>query len=136
MAGLGAYCVPCRSRYRSWAEHGSSAKHRAATTSVRSTGPRGSSAYSGPTIRVASDAAYDAMLEERETLAQPPTIDELEPVELGDGPTPAPAERDHRPDPCERCGRTFRTDKGRAWHVANNPQCVKWMTRKSRRLAA
>jgi hypothetical protein len=29
--------------------------------------------------------------------------------------------------PCERCGRTdFATAAGRAWHVANNPDCVKY----------
>jgi excisionase family DNA binding protein len=77
-------CGPCRSNYRTWAEHALSAKHRAATTSVRSSGPAGSHAYSGPTIRVASASAYDAWLEERAALEQPPTLAELPPDELGD----------------------------------------------------
>lgn len=43
-------------------------------------------------------------------------------------PEPArKAERGHRPAACERCGRAdFKTDKGRAWHVENNPECAKY----------
>jgi hypothetical protein len=136
MAGLKPFCASCRSNYRSWAEHAVSTKHRNATTSVRSSGPAGSHAYSGPMVRVASDSAYDAWLEERAALEQPPTLAELPPVELGDGPAPVPGERGYRPPPCERCGDHFKTDKGRAWHVKYNPQCVKWATRKAKRRAA
>lgn len=43
---------------------------------------------------------------------------------------PEPArkpERGYRPEPCARCGRAdFKTDKGRSWHVENNPDCAKY----------
>ncbi len=39
--------------------------------------------------------------------------------------SPRKPERGYRPAPCSRCGRNdFSTDKGRAWHLANNPSCA------------
>lgn len=39
---------------------------------------------------------------------------------------PARPMRGHRPDPCHRCGRAdFATDRGRTWHLENNPGCAK-----------
>lgn len=139
MAGLKPYCASCRSTYRSWPEHAASDKHRKSSSSVRSSGAAGSQPYRPPAILPRSDAAYDAWLEERALAVMPPTLDELPPVEqlYPDMELDPPrAERGHRPPPCQRCGKTFRTPKGRDWHVTNNPRCEKWAARKARRNAA
>lgn len=68
-----ATCYACRTGVRSMAEHLTTAGHRARTSSVRSSGPAGSHPYRPPAIMPASDAAYDAMLEERFLAALPPS---------------------------------------------------------------
>lgn len=128
-------CYQCRTRVRSMAEHLTTERHRAATTSVRSSGPGGSHAYRPP-VRIGSQADYWAERErealEAEALVQPPTVDALPPIEYEDELSrPLPAVRDHRPEDCPRCGKSFRTEAGRAWHEANNPRCDRWMSRKS-----
>lgn len=115
---------------RSLVEHRTTATHRAATTTIRSTGAAGSHAYR-PTFRMTSEDDYYERLrldqEEAARLAQPPSVDDLFPHEIRDPlPEPTPAERGYRPAPCERCGKTFRTDAGARWHAANNRDCERW----------
>lgn len=126
-------CYACRSGYRSWAEHATTKKHRERTTSVRSTGPKGSHAYRPPAVMPASDADYDAELARRFIVV--PSIDTVFPYELMDKPPERPkAERGSKPDPCPRCGAQQRTPAGAAWHRDNNPYCEKWTPAKRRLL--
>lgn len=77
-----------------------------------------------------ADAYYEQLAQyqaEAAALAQPPSVDDLFPTEIRDPlPEPTPAERGYRPAPCERCGKTFRTDAGARWHAANNRDCERW----------
>jgi hypothetical protein len=87
--------------------------------------------------------AWDAMLRSRPVEGQtswlaekyldslPPSIDDVFPTEIRDPLPERHAERDHRPEPCGRCGKTFRTDAGARWHATNNQDCERW-ARKSR----
>lgn len=130
--GVAAYCHDCRSRVRSMIEHRATAKHRASTTSIRSSGPKGSSPYRGYTLP-APDSAYDAYLEQQYLDSLPPTIDELFPLEIMDAPPEAPTpERGYRPEPCGRCGATFRTPAGRSWHMTRNTRCERWRPARAR----
>lgn len=114
-------------------EHRATAKHRASTTSVRSSGPKGSSAYRGPVTLPASDAAYDAYLEQQYLDSLPPTVDELFPDEIMEPSLEAPEPvRGYRPDPCARCGATFRTPAGRSWHMTRNTRCERWRPARAR----
>ena len=125
------YCYDCRKTVRSLVEHRTTATHRAATTSVRSSGPKGSHPYKPPMMGY-SAAAHDAWYEEQYLATLPPSIDDVFPFEIGEPPAPAaPAERGHRPPPCSRCGKTFKTDAGAIWHAGNNPHCERY-ARKSR----
>lgn len=125
-------CFVCHTTVRSMAEHLTTAKHRAATTSIRSTGPKGSHAYRAPVV-IGSEADHWADLEERALAVLPPSVDELFPDEIMEPvPDPEPAERGYRPEPCGRCGRTFRTDGGRSWHLTRNPKCERWRPARAR----
>ena len=127
-------CHACRSGFRSWAEHANTEGHRKATTSIRSTGPKGSAAYKPPAILPRSVKDYEDDLARRFTVV--PSIDTLPPVEIGDPdwePVAGPAVRSLRPAPCQRCGRPFRTQAGADWHAVNNPRCDKWRPAKARR---
>lgn len=113
-------------------EHRATAKHRASTTSIRSSGPKGSSPYRGYTLP-ASDAAYAAQCEQEYLDSLPPTVDELFPDEIMDPIMDADApERGYRPDPCARCGTTFKTPSGRSWHMTHNTRCERWRPARSR----
>ena len=126
------YCYDCRKSVRSLIEHRTTATHRAATTSVRSSGPKGSHAYRPPAVMPRPESDYDAWLEEKALALLPPSIDDVFPHEIGEPPAPAaPAERGHRPPPCQRCGKILKTDAGARWHAVNNPHCEKY-ARKSR----
>jgi hypothetical protein len=126
------YCYDCRKSVRSLIEHRATATHKAAITTIRDTGPKGRSAYR-PHAIVRSEADYDAWLEEQYLATLPPSIDDVFPTEIADPMPPAPpAERAYTPPPCERCGKTFRTDAGAAWHRDRNKYCEKWTARKSR----
>jgi hypothetical protein len=130
-------CYACRTGYRSWAEHANTDKHRRATTSVRSTGARGSAAYRPPAVLPRSVSDYEDWLEEKalEAAVIVPSIDTLPPFEIGEPPPDrAPAVRGHKPPPCPRCGAQQKTPAGAAWHAVNNPQCEKWAPAR-RRLA-
>lgn len=127
------YCYDCRKAVRSLIEHRTTATHRATISPVQDHGAKGRSAYRGPVTLPRPEADYDAWLEEKYLATLPPTIDDVFPHEIGEPPAPAPpAERDHRPPPCQRCGKAFRTDAGASWHRVNNPRCEKWLARKSR----
>lgn len=127
------YCYSCRTSVRTMAEHLTTAGHRARTSSVRSTGPAGSHAYRAPAVLPRPESEYDAMLEERYLASLPPTVDELFPDEIMDPvPEPAPAVRGYVPEPCGRCGATFRTDGGRSWHLRRNPRCTRWRPARAR----
>ena len=124
------YCYDCRSSVRSLVEHRATDKHRAATTTVRSTGGKGSHAYRPPAVMPRPESDYDAWLEEKYLATLPPSIDDVFPHEIGEPPAPAaPAERGYVPQPCQRCGKTFRTEAGADWHRHNNPHCEKWLRR-------
>lgn len=126
-------CFACRSGYRSWAEHANTDKHRASTTTVRSTGPRGSAAYRPPAVLPRSERDYDAWLEEKALAVIIPSIDTLPPDEIGDPPQDRErAVRGHRPPPCPRCGAQQKTPAGATWHAVNNPQCERWTPAKRR----
>ena len=123
---LKPYCMDCRKSVRSLIEHRTTATHRAATTTVRSTGPKGAHAYRPPMVGYSASAQYAAYIAEAETRV-PPSIDDVFPVEIMDPlPAPPPAERGHKPPPCERCGKTFHTPAGATWHRVNNPHCERW----------
>lgn len=126
------YCYDCRKSVRSLIEHRTSATHRAATTTIRDTGPKGRSAYRAPAIMPRPEADYDAWLEEKALAALPPSIDDLFPIEIRDPLPERKAERDHRPEPCGRCGKAFKTDAGARWHATNNTDCERWTQKKNR----
>lgn len=129
MAGVKPYCYDCRKNVRSLIEHRTTATHKAARTGIRSSGPKGSHPYREP-MHVGSQADYDYMLEERALDALPPTVDALFPTEIRDPlPEPAPAVRGSMPDPCEKCGKTFKTPAGARWHATNNRDCERWQAR-------
>ena len=131
--GVKPYCYDCRKAVRSLIEHRTTAGHLAARSSIKDHGPKGRSPYRPPATMPRPDADYDAWLEEKALALLPPSIDDVFPFEIRDPlPESAPAVRDHTPAPCERCGKTFRTDAGARWHRVNNPQCEKWQARKSR----
>lgn len=124
------YCYDCRKTVRSLTEHRATATHRAATTSVRSTGGKGSHAYRPPVMGY-SAAAHDAWYEEQYLATLPPSIDDLFPTEIRDPLPERVATRGATPGPCEKCGKTFRTPAGASWHAVNNTDCERW-ARKSR----
>ncbi len=127
------YCYDCGKSVRSLIEHRTTAIHLSSRTSVKDHGAKGRSAYSGPRIMPRSESDYDAWLEEKYLATLPPSIDDVFPTEIGERPPePAPAVRAYVPPPCERCGRTFRTDAGATWHRDRNRHCEKWLARKSR----
>ena len=138
------YCSPCRSTYRTWAEHATTQKHRASTTTIRSTGARGSAAYKPPAVLPRSMKDYEDWLEEKAyteatIVSRPPqddglpSIDTLPPAFVGDPPPERErAVRSIRPDPCPRCGAQQKTQAGATWHLVNNPQCEKWAPAKRR----
>ena len=64
------------------------------------------------------------------TASKAPPAPPRRPVYKIDHQTDAPSaprpERGHRPPPCQRCGKTFKTDAGASWHAVNNPHCEKY----------
>ena len=120
------YCHDCRSSVRSLVEHRTTAKHRDATTSIRSSGPKGSHAYRPPMMGYNAND-HDAWYEEQALAAMPPSIDDLFPDEIMDPMVETgPAIRGAVPEPCARCGKGFRTPAGRHWHIVHNVKCEKW----------
>jgi hypothetical protein len=73
--------------------------------------------------------------------AQPPARKAARVVAPVPSPAPvAPATAPVAPDtlgPCPRCARTdWQTAKGRDWHVANNPECTRWVDTRKHAYAA
>jgi hypothetical protein len=125
------YCYDCCKPVRSLIEHRTTATHLASRSSIKDRGAKGRSAYRGPLILPRPEADYDAWLEEKYLDSLPPSIDDVFPTEIRDPLPERHAERDHRPEPCGRCGKAFRTDAGARWHATNNLDCERW-ARKSR----
>lgn len=126
------YCSTCRATVGR--NHASSAVHRRAVIkseripdivggeeqAARASLARSLRPYSG------TDEENDAAMRRLDG-HQPAWMDELPPVPESDDPeyrAPVRPTRSLRPGPCPRCGRSdFRTEAGRAWHIASVPAC-------------
>lgn len=136
MARLRGVCAPCRAK-NVGPSHWQTDTHRKRMEKaehiadlVGDIEPRRAGAWSAGGVDAGTAEENEAAA--RRLAGEPPAwIDESGDVPDWMDPDyrePTRPERGLRPGPCPRCGRAdFRTEKGRAWHLANVPACTAYV---------